>query len=231
MIRAVVFDFDGLIVDTETADFESVQAMYRHHGGELTIDVWGHCIGTGPDAFNPYDDLERQIGRTYDREAARAMRKQAYDARMAEADVRPGVRSYLKEARRLGLRIGLASSSTREWVTGYLKAYGLLDDFECIRTRDDVTRVKPDPELYLKALAALGVQPHEAVAFEDSPNGALAAYRAGMRCVVVPNAVTGLLTFGTHDFRLASVEEIGLAAVIKRLQQTDILKNRGRDIQ
>lgn len=222
MIRAVIFDFDGLILDTETAEFESFQAMYRQHGSELTIDVWGSCIGTGPEAFNPYDDLEQRIGQAFDREAARAKRRALYEAKMAAADVRPGVRAYLKEARRLGLRIGLASSSARSWVTGYLEAYGLHHSFECIRTRDDVAQVKPDPELYLQTLAALGVEPNEAVAFEDSPNGALAAMRAGMRCVVVPNGVTGLLTFGSHDLRLASMEEIGLEAVIRRLQQGDL---------
>ncbi|WP_159883430.1 HAD family hydrolase [Paenibacillus puerhi] len=219
MIRAVVFDFDGLILDTESAEFESFQAMYLQHGAELTIEVWGACIGTAPGVFDPYEDLERCLGRPYDREAARMQRRSYYADRMAQADIRPGVRSYLEEARRLGLSIGLASSSTRDWVTGYLDQYGLLSYFEVIRTRDDVRQVKPDPELYVQTLDALGVAPGEAIAFEDSPNGAKAAWTAGMNCVIVPNAVTGLLSFGPHHFRLNSMADTPLAEVIRKLQE------------
>ncbi|MEK8127046.1 HAD family hydrolase [Paenibacillus filicis] len=218
MIRAVVFDFDGLILDTESAEFESFQAMYREHGRELTLDVWGSCIGTAPGVFDPYTDLEQRLGRAYDREAARLKRRSHYEERMAQAEIRPGVRAYLETAKRLGLRVGLASSSTRSWVHGYLDKYGLLSEFEEIRTRDDVTQVKPEPELYLKTLEALGVKPDEAIAFEDSPNGALAAMRAGMHCVIVPNAVTGLLTFGEHHLRLGSMEELSLEQVLAALQ-------------
>lgn len=91
VIQAVVFDFDGLIVDTETPEFESFQEMYRQHGCELTLDIWGQCIGTGPEAFNPYDDLEARIGRAWDREAARQRHKMTYEEKMRHADVRPGV--------------------------------------------------------------------------------------------------------------------------------------------
>ncbi|MBP1155449.1 MULTISPECIES: HAD family hydrolase [unclassified Paenibacillus] len=217
MIKAVVFDFDGLILDTETPEFESYQEMYLQEGCELTLDIWGQCVGTGPEAFNPYDDLEMRMGRTLDKAAARHRRKLDYEEKMRLADVRPGVRAYLQEAKDMGLRIGLASSSSRAWVTGYLERFGLLPWFECIRTSDDVTCVKPDPELYLKALKGLGVRPEEAVAFEDSPNGTLAAKRAGMRCVIVPNSVTAGLTFGEHDQRLNSMEQLGLRELIAKL--------------
>lgn len=131
--------------------------------------------------------------------------------------LRPGVTDYLKQAKTLGLRVALASSSSRAWVTGYLKKYGLLDQFECIRTREDVVKVKPDPALYLSALQALGIRPEEAVAFEDSPNGALAAKAAGMFCVIVPNSITRTLTFGKFDLQLDSMSSMGLDEVISRL--------------
>lgn len=217
VIQAVVFDFDGLIVDTETPEFESFQEMYRQHGCELTLDIWGQCIGTGPEAFNPYDDLEARIDRASDREAARQRHKMTYEEKMRHADVRPGVRAYLQEAKELGLRVGLASSSSRAWVTGYLERFGLLPWFDCIRTSDDVTKVKPDPELYRKTLEGLGVRPEAAVAFEDSPNGALAAKRAGMWCVIVPNSVTAKLQFGEYDQRLSSMEELPLRELIVSL--------------
>lgn len=219
MIRAVIFDFDGLILDTETPEFQSFQEVFSEHGAELTLEVWGACIGTGPGAFNPYDHLEQCIGRPIDRDQVRISRRDKYETKMKEADVREGVRDYLAKAKELGLRIGLASSSSHEWVTGYLETYGLLDYFDCIRTREDVEHVKPDPALYLRALEGLGVEASEAIAFEDSPNGALGAIRAGLHCVIVPNTVTAQLAFGEHHLRLSSMTERPLNEVFAMLEE------------
>lgn len=217
MIKAIVFDFDGLILDTETPEYESFQAMYKDHGIELPLELWGKCIGTDGSMFDPYAHLEACLGQPIDREQARLTRRERYEASMEGQKLRPGVTDYLKQAKTLGLRVALASSSSRAWVTGYLKKYGLLDQFECIRTREDVVKVKPDPALYLSALQALGIRPEEAVAFEDSPNGALAAKAAGMFCVIVPNSITRTLTFGKFDLQLDSMSSMGLDEVISRL--------------
>lgn len=144
-------------------------------------------------------------------------RSERFRERTAGEGPLPGVADALDAAREMGLRVGLASSSTRAWVVPQLRALGLLDRFDAIRTADDVRQVKPDPELYRSVLAALGVEPAHAVAVEDSPNGALAARRAGMRCVVVPNAVTLHLAFGEVDLRLGSLAELPLADLIERL--------------
>ena len=215
--KAIIFDFDGLILDTETAEYRSFSDLYRHYGAELPIEVRGQWIGTDASPFDPYAHLEASAGIPLDREAARAFRRARYEELMAGERARPGVEDYLREGRRLGLGIGLASSSSRDWVLGYLRQLGLEDGFDCIRTRDDVAKVKPDPELYLKALEALGVAPEEAVAFEDSPNGALAAKRAGLKCVIVPNELTSRLAFGEHDLRLASMADMPLAEVLAKL--------------
>jgi HAD superfamily hydrolase (TIGR01509 family) len=217
MIQAIVFDFDGLVLDTETPEFHSFQELFTEHGTELTLEVWGACIGT-QGGFDPYGHLETCLGRPVDRNQLRLLRKAKYDAKMQAADVRPGVRSYLQRAKELGLRIGLASSSKRAWVTGYLEQYGLLSYFDVIRTSEDVERVKPDPALYLKALESLGVPPEAAVAFEDSPNGSLAAKRAGMYCVIVPNEVTSQLPFGVHDLRMGSMADQSLDDVLGALE-------------
>jgi HAD superfamily hydrolase (TIGR01509 family) len=215
LIKAVVFDFDGLILDTETPEYESFQAMYQDYGMQLTFDLWAQCIGTDGSLFEPYEHLEKCLGKPLDRETLRKLRRERYAERMSTAQPRPGVIEYLQEAESLGLLIGLASSSSREWVTGYLKQYGLIDYFKCIRTRDDVEKVKPDPALYMKALAYLGVLPDEAIAFEDSPNGLLAAKKAGMYGVIVPNDLTALLTFGEHNLRLQSMKDMSLQEVIR----------------
>lgn len=223
MIKAIIFDFDGLILDTETPEFESFQKMYEDHGAELSLDIWGRSIGTDGSAFEPYSHLEQCIGKPFDVEAARLRRRERFAERMTNEIPRPGVTDYLQHGHEMGLTIGLASSSTRQWVTGYLKQHALLGAFRTIRTRDDVVKAKPDPSLYLLALEDLGVQPHEAIAFEDSPNGALAAKRAGMYCVIVPNPITNTLVFGDHDLRLNSMADMTLKEVITTIAGRSLL--------
>ncbi|MFD0711588.1 HAD family hydrolase [Paenibacillus sp. GCM10027626] len=218
-IEAVVFDFDGLIVDTESAWYDAWVAVYRNYGLELPQEVWMRCVGTSFDEFNPFTYLEEKIQKPIDREATQKFTEEQHALVMQDRDIRPGVEDYLRSAQSLGLKIGLASSSTRSWVTGFLERYGLLQYFSCIRTADDVSKVKPDPELYVQALACLGVAANQAVAFEDSAHGANAAIAAGLKCVIVPNALTASLTFPDYDLRLASMADRPLADVLAELSQ------------
>lgn len=217
MIDAVVFDFDGLIFDSETHEYETVRELFVEHGSDLPMEVWGDCIGREPGYFDPYAYLEQQVGRSVDREALGRVRRERFMARVEVDGPIPGVEQALKAAHALGLRVGLASSSTRDWVEGQLRRLGLLPYFHCIRTGSDVERRKPWPDVYLSVLRCLGVEPACAVAFEDSPNGALAARRAGMFCVVVPNRITAQLEFGEHDARLESLMQAELADLLARL--------------
>lgn len=217
MIQAVVFDFDGTVFDSESHELETVREIFADHGAELPLAVWGACVGREAGFFDPLAYLEECIGRGVDREALARRRSERFQERIAGEGPLPGVADALDAARGMGLRVGLASSSTWGWVVPQLRALGLLDRFHAIRTADDVRQVKPDPELYLSVLDALGVEPAHAVAVEDSPNGALAARRAGMRCVVVPNAVTLHLEFGEADLRLVSLADLPLADLVERL--------------
>jgi len=228
LIQAVVFDFDGLIFDSETHEYESVRELFAEHGAELPLEVWGACVGREAGYFDPYAYLEEQTGASIDREMADRSRRERFQQRIDGVGAIPGVEEALRAAKSLGLRIGLASSSSREWVEGQLRRLGLLHYFECVRTADDVERVKPEPELYLSALRCLGVRPADAVAFEDSPNGALAARRAGMYCVVIPNRVTATLEFGEHDLRLESLMQAELADLLARIDATRPARGPGR---
>jgi HAD superfamily hydrolase (TIGR01509 family) len=216
-IEAIVFDFDGLIVDTESAWYDALAELFQDRGVYLPLEKWAQCVGTNHDAFDPYKYLEELVGRPVDRDALRELAASKHAAIMEQRPLRPGVEAYLQSARERGLKIGLASSSQRSWVDRFLRHYGLIHYFECIRTADDVSIVKPDPELYLQATAGLGVSPAKAVAFEDSPNGAQAAKAAGLRCVIVPNPITATLTFGDHDLRLNSMADRELAEVLNLL--------------
>jgi HAD superfamily hydrolase (TIGR01509 family) len=216
-IQAVVFDFDGLIFDSETPDYLSWKAVYESFGCELPLLIWQENIGS-VDFFNPYTYLEGLLGRPIDRTAVHDQRKKLDKELLGQQTILPGVLDYLAEARQLGLKVGLASSSDHKWVDGYLEKLELVDRFDTVRCRDDVGDVgKPDPAVYLAALAALDVAGEQALALEDSPNGALAAKRAGMYCAIVPNEMTRGLTFGEVNYRLNSLADMSLAALLEEI--------------
>lgn len=218
MILGAVFDFDGLILETEEPIFRSWQEIYREFGCELAFEDWARIIGTTETDWDPLIALEQQLGgRLAQREEILQRECRRENELILAQPVLPGVEQYLQDARRLGLKIGLASSSNSAWVVGHLERLGLGGYFEVVRTSNDVEHTKPDPELYLSALEGLGVQPEQAVAFEDSPNGILAAKRAGMWCVAVPNALTRLLPVDHADLRLESLAVMPLENVIEEL--------------
>lgn len=180
------------------------------------MEVWGDVIGRGASYFDPYQDLVAKLGHDLDREAVLSRRKARHLEMIAELEVLPGVREAISEARRLGLRLGVASSSSRAWVTGHLERFGLAG-FDCVRCRDDVANTKPDPELYLSVCACLGVAPSSAVALEDSANGIAAAKAAGLRCVAIPNPMTAGLDLGAADLRITSLAAVTVAGLLERL--------------
>ena len=218
-IEALIFDFDGLIMDTETPDYQSWQETYQAFGGSFSFTEWAKWIGTAG-AFDPYGYLEEQLGHPIDRAAVRARRRARFDELMAGKSALPGVHEYVHSARRLGLKLGIASSSSRDWVLRNLGSLGLEPYFDSIRCGDDVERTKPDPAVYLAALDALGVEAHQAIALEDSPNGVWAAKRAGIYCVVVPNALTRQLSLDHADLQLDSLADLALDELLARVAGT-----------
>lgn len=207
---ALIFDFDGTLLDTETREFWHWQQLYRQHGRELRLHDWQRGIGTW-DAFDPWAGLPDHV--QAEREQVHAGLHQRIVSDIAEQDLRPGARAVLDEARAAGYRLALATSSDRAWVTRWLTQHG-LDHFEVMATRDDVARVKPDPELYLLAARRLGLRPRDCLAVEDSLNGATAAVAAGMRVVVVPNDVTRTQPFPPEWRRLEDGYASGLVGVV-----------------
>jgi HAD superfamily hydrolase (TIGR01509 family) len=217
MIHALIFDFDGLILDTEQPVYQSWSELYESYGFPLPFSTWAAIIGTSYGTFDPRRELERLLGKRLDWESTDPKRRAREFELIEKQPVLPGVEAYLKDAKRLGLKTGLASSSSCKWVTGHLTRRGLVGYFDVIRARDDVQRTKPDPELYCTVLAELGVRGEEAIALEDSPNGIRAAKRAGMWCVAVPNPLTRQLGLEEADLRLDSLAEVGLEELIQRL--------------
>lgn len=219
MIRAVVFDFDGLILETESPAYTSWAEIYREHGHELPLDRWFDYVGRGAGWFDVVGHLADLVGERFDREATKARRAARRDELVNALDLMAGVRDYIDEARRLGLRVGIASSSTRGWVCGHLERLAVMEGWDAIVCREDVENAKPSPDLYLRAVELLGVSPAEAVALEDSPNGISAAKAAGLRCVAVPNPVTADLDLGQADVRVSSLAEMPLERLLAVLSR------------
>lgn len=212
-VKALIFDFDGLLMDTETTLLQSWRWEWRQHG--LEFDAKGFFADHGGDADEPrYLALAAAVGPTYDRESSHE-RRMAYRARLnAALEPAPGITAWLETAVERGLRLAVASSSPISHVGTMLDRAGLRERFEVLATGDETPAHKPDPAVYLLALRKLGLPPEEAVAFEDTAHGVAAAKAAGLRCVAVPNAYADPAHFTAADMLLTSVAGTSLHALL-----------------
>jgi HAD superfamily hydrolase (TIGR01509 family) len=216
-LRAFLFDFDGLILDTETASRAGWEWLYREHGHELPPDKWATVVGT-TGAWSPMDHLEELVGEPLERDALNE-RRYAHELTLIEAEtLRPGIAEYLEAADRLDLKRAIVSSSSRRWIDMHLERLERAYGWHAIVTADrDNARAKPSPTMYLEALELLDVADDEAVAFEDSPNGIRAAKAAGIYTVGIPNAVTRDYGLDEADLVLDSLAELPPDDLVARL--------------
>jgi HAD superfamily hydrolase (TIGR01509 family) len=217
-LKAVLFDFDGKILDTETPEFEEWRSTFRARGHELSLDVWQHSVGT-VGAYDPCAHLADLTGTPFDHDALRKEVYARHQTRCEAQPLLPGVVDRVREARAAGLKTAVASSSLSEWVEGWLARHHIRDLFDAVCTRDEVRQVKPAPDLFLLAATRLGVPPDRCLVFEDSPNGISAARAAGMRCVAIPNPLTRHLPLGEADFVVESLADYSLAEILSRLEE------------
>lgn len=193
-IRALIFDMDGLLVDSEPLAEHAMAAMLRRYDRELQPEMMGRTMGLRlPEAMAVIAD-GYQIDRPVDELV------NTYDGMRLEA-VRQGVplmtgaRQLVDFARAAGLKLALATSSKRSHAEVVLAGVGLAGLFDVESTGDDVERSKPAPDIFLLAARRLGVAPESCVVLEDAPPGVAAAAAAGMRCLCVPNEKTRAMSF------------------------------------
>lgn len=210
MIKAIIFDFDGTIIDTETAWYIVFKDAYKQYGVDLSLETYSQCLGTNLESFNPYTYLMTHYNISIDLDEFRKSIHNNYSKLIDNEVVRPGILNLLQEAQAARLKIGLASSSHRDWIDKFVDLLELDGYFECYCTADTVKNVKPNPELYLQALQQLGVQPSEAIAIEDSPNGAKAAVAAGLHTIVIKNPLTKQLPFSPGHHTIEALEHYTL---------------------
>jgi HAD superfamily hydrolase (TIGR01509 family) len=215
MIKALIFDFDGIIIDSESPELLAWQEVFSAHGRELDLDVWADLVGRPRNHFDLYSYFQETIDPAADLVGLRKDRRARVIALTEQQPVLPGVQEYLDDARNLGLKIGIASSSSAHHVHGHLRRLELFHHFHTTKCFEDTESHKPDPAPYIAVLNELGVLPDEAVALEDSPNGVTAARAAGIFCVAIPNPVTCRLPLAHADHRLTSLAEEPLEQILR----------------
>ncbi|MEO6995183.1 MAG: HAD-IA family hydrolase [Lacunisphaera sp.] len=215
MIRALVFDFDGLILDTETALIDALELVHHHAGKTFSRHLAHEAVGRASIHFDEWAAFGAGANRAeLDREF-----QQIQKAITAKLAVLPGVLNCLNHARQAGLRIGLASNSGHAHVEGHLARLGLTSSFDYLRCIEDVPAGKPAPDLYRAVIEEFGVTGNEAIAFEDSEHGALAAKRAGLWCVAVPGPSSANHDLAHADLILKSLADQPLQTLLKKFGQ------------
>jgi HAD superfamily hydrolase (TIGR01509 family) len=212
MLKALIFDFDGLILDTETPEVLVWQSIYREHGFELPVHEWEKTVGGyGISTFDAAEHLSHLSQGRLDAVSMRTRYREESGLLIEASSILPGVMEIIHEARESGVRVAIGSSSPHSWVDTHLKRLGIFHFFNPVICQDDVApgKTKPNPDIYLKALDMLKVQNTEAMVFEDSPNGVLAARRAGIFVVAVPNGLTSLMNV-SGDLTVPSLAEVSL---------------------
>ena len=190
MPKALIFDFDGLIVDTETVIYESWAEIYEQNNQTLELNTYKNCVGSDFGQFHPGLELEKRTGETFNWAVIDTEREELIRQRLEQTKERTGIRFFIEDAKEKGLELAIASSSSRNWVLGWIKKLRLSEHFSAFVNRDDVQNIKPDPELFLRAADSLGIAPSEALILEDSENGLKAATAAGIPCAIITNPVT-----------------------------------------
>ena len=212
MIRALIFDFDGLILDTETPLIDAYGLVHANHGVPFDRDLFLRSTGHADYVFDPWHGFSPHANRA----ALELERRAIKDPLMLQQPILPGILALLDDARALSLPIGLASNSPHSWCDAHLTRLGLFDRFTFLACREDVPSPKPEPDLYKLVLNRFGLRGHEAIAFEDSRTGSLAATRAHVHTVACPGPSTVHHDFSHVDLRVASLADVTLAQLITR---------------
>ncbi len=213
MLDALIFDFDGLILDTEVPVYEAWRHNYEAHGQELPLETYVKCVGSDFNRFDPKAHLETLTDTEIDWDYWDPKREQIAREQTNRLAPFPGVITLLEEAAAENVPCAVASSSPRSWVEGHLNRLGLIHLFKTTRCLDDVAAPKPAPDLFLAAAEALSIAPDRAIIFEDSLNGLNAAKSADMDCVIVPNRITESLDFSGAVAVLETLEGVTLDAL------------------
>ena len=205
--RALIFDFDGLILDTETAEVEIWNGIYAQYGMTFDMEAYQGVVGSsGARGFDPAQPLADREGETRSFTEIRKDFRQIALRHCETLDAMEGVAELIHRAKAGGYLLAVGSSAAHWWLETHLKRLALIDEFDTIVSSEDVENAKPHPDIFIKVLENLSIPPENALVFEDSYNGILAAHRAGICAIAVPNPITK-----DQDFSLAAAVVPSLA--------------------
>jgi putative hydrolase of the HAD superfamily len=217
-IKGLIFDFDGLILDTETPDVIAWIKIYKKYGYEFEFDKYSLGIGSVFEFSGPAKQLAI-LAPFLDTDDILKEWFQVEKQLIERQSILPGIMDYLNSAHQFNLKTAVSSSAERAWVNGHLKRLGINNFFNFIHTIEDTNIPKPDPALYIHTLNSLQLGPEEVLAFEDSSNGIAAAKAAGIICVAVPNQITRMLKLDHADLILDSLANLPLSQLLIRFNQ------------
>jgi len=209
---AVIFDFDGIVLDSETPEYESHRRIYARCGVALTVDEWCGVIGTWSEGHDEqwFVRLCERSAQAPARDEYFAERRRIFDE-VVPADPMRGVPELLAALRQASIPTAIASSAPAHWVAGAVERLGIRLLFDAVVTGDEVARRKPAPDVYLEAARRLGVDPRRSIAIEDSGPGITAARAAGMKAVAIPHWLTERHDLTDADLTVAHAGELTLA--------------------
>ena len=215
-VQAVIFDFDGVLVDTEWAIYQSWVRLFEREGQHISIETYSPCLGAGYSHWNPAEHLESLTGKKYDWEVETPARQAMLEEDLALTGLMPGAIELLDLCDSLRIPMAVASSSSSRWVHGWLTRLGIMRRFKGVFTRTDGFPVKPNPALFLAARECLCVQPEHCLIVEDSENGTIAARNAGIPCVAIPNRLTVYSDLSRAQFHVDSLSALAAAISASR---------------
>lgn len=214
MIKGIIFDFDGIIIDSETPAYQAWEETYRYYHQTFPLDQWRTIIGTADGKFDPAASLATRIKNQVSLEAITRQEQEIENALISKTELLPGIRNYLQSAKEMNIKIGISSSATADWVSSHLARLQISSYFNAITTQEEVELTKPYPYLYEKTINKLGLYPYQVIAIEDSPLGVTAAQTAGIFTIAVPNPMTRQMNLSHADLVVDSLDHLSLTDLL-----------------
>lgn len=209
MIEALIFDFDGTILDTETPEYEAWVSVYTQYDSDFPLAKYLNSVGGG-EFFDFGEYLKQQSGKKVITEGIKKEHALIFKDLLLKENLMPGVLNLIYKARKKGIKIAIASNSNKSWVNSHTERLGIKKYFDCIKCSDDVQRIKPYPDLFLSVLQELQVSNKKSVVLEDSQNGIDSALAAHIPCIAIPNKLTKNIELNNYTLKINSLEEVNI---------------------
>lgn len=218
MLKALLIDFDGLVIDSESVWYDLYhEVLLRDYDYDLSIKDFLVCVGAS--SFELFEFLSQNISEEVDIEKLKEETTKKFIEESKEIEIMPGVREIIEQAKKLGLKTCIASSASRPKPEYHLTRFELINQIDEMSTGDLSERLKPAPDIYIKATELLNLEPSECLALEDSKNGLISATAAGIKCIIIPNRITELSEFSGYYKKYYSLNEINLEEIIEEFNE------------